>query len=1039
MTSTRARLLGATVLASFAAATAAAAQTQPTPDAPIARQNSSPAVNTNPGSTNGAVGGQDKTPGAQSANGENTAVGEVVVTGSRIKRNDLESAQPLQVIGGDFVDKRGFINIADALNNQLPNISGSVTPNGDQGSFGTGRNFVNLFNLGSNRTLTLVNGRRFISDNTASNFSGISSGTQVDLNQIPTAFLDRVEVLTAGGSAVYGSDAVGGVVNVITKDKFKGVEVDAQYGRSERDDYPEYRARIAAGTDFLGGRGNIAATFEYAKTGSLLSTDRAVSRADYTFANNPLNTSATDRIPSSILITGRRVPETNPNGIPFRINSSTIANIITIPDPSNPAARIQAQFAPGGTLVPYNTGLFYQPSISAGGDGLDLAAVSALETPLERYLAGGIASFEITPHIRLKAEFNYSHVDSTEPANQPIYNSAIFGGTSGNIAINAATNPFLSAAARATILAQLPATAANTFYLSRSSTDLVGANNAVVSTTDSYRGVLDLEGDFSFLGHNYNWNIFYNHGETEGGFSQLQVNQQKFLFATNAVSNAAGQAVCAPLPATATAAQTAAYQGCQPLNLFGLGAPSAASLGYVQAVFSSQFLNKEEDAEANLSGPIYSLPGGDLAFSAGYEYRREESKFKPDANSQAGIGRSVPISPADGAFDLNEVYFEIDLPIFGKDFSFPGMRSLDFTFQDREVDNSLAGSGRAYSYEAKYSPFKDLVIRGTRSRSFRAPGITELFLPQSTAFSTATDPCDQRFINAGTNPTVRAANCAKAFTTLGLPANYKLTSTIVDATKMIITGGNPNLTNEIAEQFSYGFVYQPHFIPHLAITLDLENVRLVNAIGSFSLTSILSTCYDQPNQPPAVCSRFSRDATGQINDNAITGYVNAGYIRFQGLTANISYDFAPASLPYLSGVPGRVGIDVKAFNYERYESSVSGTGLDIVRSAGTIGLPRWKGTANISYSNGPLTVIATEQYQSAVRYDNTFTVENRDILHLGDYFRTDLSANYRFPHNLTGRVGVNNVFDNKPPYPTVSAAYYDVIGTYYFAGVNYKW
>ena len=1043
-------LLGASALAgALGLLTAAPALAQSTPEAPIARTNSTPAAGA-PGATNSAVSGQDKTPDAPSANNnvatDGTGVSEVVVTGSRIKRNDLTSAQPIQVIGGAYLDEKGFLNVADALN-QLPGVQGSTTPTGDQASFGTGRSYINLFNLGSGRTLTLLNGRRFITDNPAIAVGGLAAGAQTDTNAIPTAFIDRIETVQAGGSAIYGSDAIAGVINIITKDKFKGFEADAQYGRSDRDDFPQYRARVAAGFDFLGGRGNLAATFEFVRTSALFASDRPETTGqNYAFATNPRNVNGTDGIPATVLISGRTVPEVSPGGVPFRINTSSLAQLLSIPDPNNPGARVPAQFGPGGVLIPYQTGQFYSASVASGGDGLNLASVTSLQTPNDRYIVGGIGSFEITPHIRAHAEFQASRVNGREPANQPIYNSAIFAGTacvaggacpatanSGNLGFSI-TNPFLPAST----VAQLQAQNVTTFFLSRGSQDLVQGSNPIESIDETLRGVISFDGDFNVFGRDFNWNVFYNHGQSSGEFDNVQIDQQKFVYAINAVRDASGAIVCGTPSAALGGVNAPRFAGCQPLNLFGNGSPSAAAVGYVSQLFSSRFVNEEDNAEANLSGTVIRLPGGPVAFNVGYEYRRESAKFSPDPASSAGLGRSVATVGSNGAFHTNEVYSEVSVPFFGEGFSFPLMRALEFDFSDREVFNSLAGDGRAYSYQGKYRPFKDLLIRATRSRSFRAPTVSQLFGPQSSAFSTATDPCDRRSINAGANPAVRAANCLKAFQALGLGSTdlAGFTSLVQDRTSPIITGGNLSLGNETAEQYSYGFVYQPKFIPNLVVSADLVNVRIVGAISNFTLTSILSTCYDQPSQPVDVCSRFSRNAQGQINDNAVTGLVNAGYLRFQALNVNMSYDFEPRYIPGFESLPGRIGLNLVAENYERYESSVSGTGLDIVRSAGTFGVPRWAGTLNVSYVNGPFRSILTERYTSSTRYNNTFTPESQSILSVGDYLLSDFTASYKF-RNFTARAGVNNIFDVEPPFPSTSSVY-DLIGRYYFVGLNAK-
>jgi outer membrane receptor protein involved in Fe transport len=352
-------LFGSTVIAGFAAMTiAGSAAAQDTPASPVQRDN---------GQTGSEVSIDPDTPQAEDE------VEAVVVTGSRIRRTDLTSAQPIQVITSQSIDERGFTNVADAVN-ELPSSGIPINPIGDQGSFGTGRNFINIFNLGSNRTLTLVNGRRFVGGNPGSIFTGAGPGQQVDFNVIPTGLIDRIETIQAGGSAVYGSDAIAGVVNVITTREFDGFEVDGLYGISDRGDAETYRGRIIAGRNFLNDRLNVSGSYEYSETTALGFLDRPVTARQIFFGNNPANTSQTDGIPGSILYTNRRLPELTRGGLPTRTGTAgaNVINVLTIPDPNNPGQRIRAQFGPDGNLVPFNTGEIVQATVALNGDGLNL-------------------------------------------------------------------------------------------------------------------------------------------------------------------------------------------------------------------------------------------------------------------------------------------------------------------------------------------------------------------------------------------------------------------------------------------------------------------------------------------------------------------------------------------------------------------------------------------------------------------------------------------------------------------------------------------
>jgi iron complex outermembrane receptor protein len=986
-------------------------------------------------------------------------VGEIVVTGSRIHRTELTAVQPIQVITNESMDKRGFTNVADALN-EMPSSGVPINPIGDQGSFGTGRNFVNIFNLGTNRTLTLVNGRRFVGGNAASIFTGAGAGGQVDLNVIPTALIDRIETIQAGGSAVYGSDAIAGVINIITKTEFEGVEVDGLYGVSDKNDGESYRARITAGHRFLDDKLSVMASYEYNETTTLGYQDRDVTARQIVFANNPANTSGSDNIPGNILYLNRRIPEVTQGGLPFRTGGAALSGQLTIVDPTNPAARIAAQFAPDGSLVPYNQGQFIQASIASGGNGLNLADLTSLQSPVKRHVANAFAKYDVTDSIRVSTELLYSKVNAEEPFNQPIYNASLFGGNSAALRFSTA-NPFLTTQARNAILSQptpLPADAASAgdriFFLDRASTDI--GSNKTTAEAETYRGVLAIEGDLALFGHKYFWNASANDGVSKGTFRSPNIDQSKFLLAIDAVKDASGNIVCRDV--------TARTAGCQPLNLFGLGAPSAAALKYVQVQFESVFRIEQIDYQANFGGDLYDLPAGPVSFAAGYEFRHEKSDFNPNDPQERGIGRSAAISDLQGKFHTSEFYGEGLIPIFGGDFTYPLLRKLEIEGSYRKIDHSVAGKDDAWSYGGRWSPFEDLTIRGSKSRSFRAPAITEISLPTATSFFTATDPCDKANINAGPNPATRLANCQAAFVAAGLPANFQLTSQVQAATVQGTTAGAPTLKNEIADQWTAGFVYQPHFVPTLAIHFDWVHIDIADAIANFGLTSILQVCYDSPGGNTDACGRFERGTSagarpGQILSNGDvgpagvsrgprTGFINAGYTHFEGFTAGIDYQlqFSDFGADWFGGNPGHVNFNFDLFHVKRQETSVTGLGFDLNRDQGELGNAKFQWKLETEYVRDELAIIWTTNWTARSKFNNDFTPETRLPLSVDDYYVHDLTITYDLSKYVENRgfgfkgaqvrLIVNNVFDKEPPFGTTGIGVYDVIGRYYQVGLR---
>ncbi|MFC3068977.1 TonB-dependent receptor domain-containing protein [Phenylobacterium soli] len=988
---------------------------------------------------------------------------EIVVTGSRIRRPDFVSPQPLDVVTSETIDQRGFTNVADALN-ELPSMGVPINPVGDQGSFGTGRQYVNLFSLGTNRTLTLVNGRRFVSANVASIFTGASAGAQVDLNAIPTGLIDRIETVQAGGSAVYGSEAIAGVVNIITKDHYDGVEFDGQYGVSDQGDGEEYRARIIAGRSFMDERLNVYGSYEYNKTTALAYTDRKYTAQQLTFANNPANTGANDGIPGNIIWQNRRVPETNLGGIPFRTGGSALSGILTIVDASG--NRVPAQFAPDGTLVPYSTGTFIQAATASGGNGLNLAELTSLVSPVERHVVSGFGTFRLTDHIKLKGEGFYTHLESTEPFNQPIFNAPVFGGNSASLRMST-SNPFLSAQARTAILNQPTALPADTaspgdrlFFLSRSSVDI--GPNRTHTVGETGRGVIALEGDFDIADRHFYWDASANYGKSWGYFESTNIDQSKFLLAIDAVRDASGAIVCRD--ATARAA------GCAPLNLFGQGAPSAAALKYVNVHFQSDYTIEERDYLANLGGDIVNLPAGPLSVLVGAEWRKESSSFEPNDPQRNGVGRSAAITALDGSFTSKEWYGEATLPVFGKDFGFLGMRSLEFDGQYRRVDNSQAGKNNAWSYGARWRPFEDLLIRGSRSQSFRAPAITELFLPQATSFTSATDPCDKANINGGPNPAARKANCQAAFQALGLPAGYQLTSQVQSATVQGTTSGSQDLKNEIARQDTLGVVYQPHFVHGLTFKFDWMKIDITHAISNFTLSSILQVCYDSPSAPADACSRFQRGTSASARPGQIlgvgeavgngttstgprTGFINAGYTNFEGYTWGVNYNLDLGDIPEANGLwngnPGTLEFSVDFYHISKLETSVTGLGFDLNNDKGEIGNASDQWRAQVNYSRDPLSVTWTTSFIGRSLFNRDFTFETRYPLSVADYYRNDVAVTYDITSfaghpmgldKLQARLVVKNVFNAPPPYGAATSANgiatYDMIGRYYEVGLK---
>lgn len=971
-------------------------------------------------------------------------VEEIIVTGSRIARPGYDTLQPTSVVGSEFIDERGFTNVADALN-QLPGFGTPVGTAGDQAGQNIGQNFVNLFNLGTQRTLTLVNGRRFIPGNAPSNFNGASPGLQVDLNSLPTSLIERVEVIAVGGAPIYGADAVAGTVNIILKDDFEGAEFDAQYGITEEGDAENYRARALLGSNFANNRGNATISLEYNKQNGLLYTDRPLPAKQQFFAPNPANTGANDGIPANILIENRRIPVVNQNGVPIRANTGSIggrtgSNLIRIPDPNNPGQTVPAQFV-NGRLAPFNPGTIYSTTVASGGDGLNLAEVTNLLAPTERYLANALGRYDLTDNVSAYVQFDYARTEGKELADQPIYNTTIFGGDSDAVVVTT-DNPFLDPADRAILESQ----GITEFFLNRASVDLVGRSETEADN-ELYRIVGGFKGDFTVADREVTWDVYYQIGKTTGTTRDTQIPDERFFSAIDVARNAAGQVVCAgnvfPAPTpTGGATPDSQLSGCVPLNLFGNGVPSAEAIDYVAVTDVSRGELRQQVFEGTFTAPLFTLPGGDFSVAGGLTWRKEAGEFQPGPIQGLGLGRTIAVTGVEGDFTSKEAYAEAVLPIVGPDMEVPFVHNLQLEGAFRYVDNSLAGGDEAWTAGGRYAPTRDVQFRGNYTRSIRSPAIVELFLPTSPIFTTATDPCSSGNFNGGPNPATREANCRAALSAAGVdPAGF--VSNIEFATVEGTSSGSTELQNERAKSWSVGGVLTPTFLPGFSASVDWVDIRIKDAIVDFDATSTLRACYDSSSFPTAAaCSRFVRGGAGLDAGQILsidTGYINAGYLEYSGLQAKVNYEFDFAALGMSEVGSLDLGFNLNYIN--KLVESSSGQKEDEDDDRGEVGSSKWTWQLNARYEFGPASLLWQTNYISSAKFNNDFTEETRDVLEVAETFVFNATATYEITDNITGRLVVNNVFDRDPPSGAITGGgvgTYDILGRRFFVGVNAK-
>jgi outer membrane receptor protein involved in Fe transport len=974
----------------------------------------------------------------------------IIVTGSRIPRANFDTAHPAVVLGSEQIELRGYTNLGEALD-ELPafGVPGNNPVGGQSGAFGSGQSFVNFFGLGDQRTLTVVNARRFVSSNTSSIFGPTGAGSQVDFNVIPTLIVDRVEVIAVGGAPIYGSDAIAGTVNVITKRDYDGIMVDAQTGISEYGDAPEYRLGLLAGRNFGGGRGNITVALEYNRQDGLVGESRPRSGLGRFFTTCLPGTSDFDQC----FIEDRRIPALSAYGVPlvtdivgFPLSPSQAADFGVQPSVTD-AAGNPLGFDAAGNLVPINFGEQTGNLINFNG-GNGFALPENLLTETRRYLGTAVAQYQVTDNVRVFGEFWYANSRGYQLRDQPVYNTGLFdaaGAPDGNIILSI-DNPYLSPAARGAILASAAANplsdlnltgSQDVFYLGRANTDIIPSDG--FSTVELWRVVAGIDGDFELFGRGMAFELVGNYGKSTTQGRERVLVQQNFENAINAVTDGSGNIVCAPGGENAPIATVSSQ--CFPINPFGHQIDQRA-IDYVTTFADPRAENDQFVATASVSGSLFDVWGGPVGFAIGYEHREESAEFDPGAfyfglpdpddpdGDRTQFGRSIPIDPVSGEFSTNEVFGELTVPLIGRDQNIPLIYSFELNGAARYIDHSLAGGDLTWTAGATWQPIRDITFRGNFTRSVRAPAVTELFNPTSQIFTTADDPCDSRFLNAGPNPATRQANCSAD----GLPADFQ--SNIVDFTTRGTLQGNTGLGNEKADSWTVGAILRPRFLPGLTLAVDWVDIELEGAIQSLDAEQTLQACYDDPNFPTAICDQFTRDANGQVTFIQ-TGFANAASRTFAGLVAELQWRF---DTPFL-GANSSVNLGVNYLYNDELEFRVGQGDLTTLRDS--IGYSKHQFTSNLTYYNEGLRAQVQAQYFGPTSVDPDANPGTYEFPRVDDIVYINTSLSYDVSEQFQVRFIVDNLFDASTPFPTPGGGgrvtYFDgIMGRYFKVGARVR-
>lgn len=915
---------------------------------------------------------------------------EIVVTASRIKRDEIAVSTPVLSVSAEDLAVSGATDVAGFLN-ELPSFLASNSPAANDSSGGAGSSFLNLRGLGAKRTLVLVNGRRHVPTTVAGS---------LDVSVLPSVALERVEVVTGGASAAWGSDAVAGVVNVIYDRNLSGIRTDAQFGISQEGDARDVRAAFAAGDEFGSGRGHFVVAAEYQTNNGIADQkDRDWGSRRWGVIRNPADKGPADGIPARLI-------RENAN-----LLIATEGGLILGP---GPVANLE--FTPGGGLVPFQPGSIISPPYMIGGSGANFGQYAALLQPYERQNAFVAVEYELTDGIKAFVEGGFAATDG--------HSDIVQSFALGNLVIRA-DNAFIPAELSQRLAANnIPA-----FTMGRLNTDMGFIRTD--RTQRMHRAVIGLEGDLS---DTWSWETYFQYGRANST-ERLTNNfiPGNFALATDAVRDPSGNIVCRATLNPATAARA---QGCVPLNVFGFGAPSLAAIDYVSGTSIFEQEQSQKVFAGEIGGDLATLWAGPLSVAAGFEYRKEEFEGVGDSMGAAGqflLGNGQDLA---GSFDVKELFGEALLPLLS-DLSFA--KRLELSAAARLTDYNTVGQVTTWKLGVVWDTNQSLILRASHSRDIRAPSIGELFAPQGTSFFTPTDPCDAR--SRAANPAF-AASCTAA----GIPASFNAANGLIK----VLTGGNPDLQEERAKTTTIGAVVAPSAIPGLQGSVDWYDIKLKDAIQiGLPVNAILNGCYGAATYPTELCKGVTRDAAGQLVSVASTG-LNVAQYRVKGVDAQLSYAF---DVPPIVG-DGDATIRLVGLGTHLIEQSDTST-LKKIDRAGELrrdnsGLPKWRWNANATYSSDAFDLSTQVRYVGGGKYDNTYTAEDIDDNKIGAQWYMDVSASVKLDaksSQIELFAGINNLWNNDPPVVPYEFAIsalatnpglYDTIGRYIYGGIRVK-
>ncbi|HYG49109.1 MAG TPA: TonB-dependent receptor [Allosphingosinicella sp.] len=960
---------------------------------------------------------------------------DIVVTGTRVVRDGFQAPTPLQVLTEEDIENSSPTNNISDFVNQLPALAASIRPSNSRLELSNGQagiNALNLRSLGTVRTLVLINGRRSV---------GSTANGVVDINTIPQSLVQRVEVVTGGASAAYGSDAVAGVTNFILNNEYEGLKLEGDIGVTDRGDGFNYSGAITGGLKFAGGRGRLIVAAEIAHTDGIFSVDpgeRDWNHTGFVRIQNPA-WPANPAAPRYLIRTEVGQANSTPGGLITASTGGTTNRLCgTYFDQGGAVRKYQygALTFPSPVCAVTAPASLSSPSLNQGGDWRvnDTGRRIGLNPEEDRYGLFGRLSFDITDGVTLFAEASYNRQETLFNAGPNLMTGLSIAASNCGAAATAPTtcNAFLYQTLGP---AQLAGITGVTLATSGADLPFRGSNNE----RKVERYLIGAEGNFQAFGKTARWDIYGQYGRAD--LHEELINIQQTVRRNNALA-----AVFAPagnpggLPVgsiqcliNVNASTADDDPACRPLNLFGLGVADPAAIDYILGDPYRDQVLEQTVVGANFSFTPFATWAGDVSVAVGAEYRKEEidgfvpAEFQPIFNPTTGASTSVwsvgNFRPSKGSYNVKEAYFETVVPLgFG----------LEFNGAIRATDYSTSGFVTTWKLGATWQPIDDIVIRVNRSRDIRAPNLNELYQAGTANTSTVTNP-----FFPGPGPG-----------TITYPANLSYLGTIT---------GNLNLQPEKADSWNIGAVLSPRFLRGFTFSADYWRVKVKGAIDSLSADDIVNRCFEGLAD---FCAAITPDPANPSRVLISRQPVNFSSILMRGL------DFEAAYRRRIGN--GNFSLRGLATRYIENTVATGVPGFTPLNSVGTLGIgtgtqsitPKWIYRVSASYDTEDYTLTAVARGVGDGRYDatgiecqtgscpvstNQFpTYEDNSI---GGATYVDANLTFKFDafggKNGEFFINVTNLFDANPivlPETGLAAnsTYSDLLGRAYRVGMRLK-